>query len=215
MNASISAFRSVPDFAKGLVKDLRVRWAFEEAGLPYQQALIDAEIKDSPEYRAWQPFGQVPAYRDETVSLFETGAIVLHIADRSEALAPRDPQGRARTTMWVFAALNSVEPFVEAVALAHLIFADAPWASEYRAGMVPLRNGRLTALATWLDGKDYLDGRFTAGDLMMATVLRNVQDDELASFPVVAAYRARCLARPAFARALKAQLDSFETQEAA
>ncbi len=215
MNATISAFQSVPDFAKGFVKDLRVRWAFEEAGLPYGQSLIGAETKDSAEYRAWQPFGQVPAYRDETVSLFESGAIVLHIAESSEALAPRDPQGRARTTMWVFAALNSVEPYVDAVALANFVFADAPWSTEYRAKVVPLRDGRLSALAAWLDGKDYLEGRFTAGDLIMATVLRNVPDHELASFPAVAAYRARCLARPAFGRAIKAQLDAFETQQAA
>ena len=111
MTIQVSAFRWVPPFAQGYVRDLRVRWALEEAGLPYEAELIDFDIKNSQAYRRWQPFAQVPAYRDDEVELFESGAIVLHIAGRSEVLAPREPEGRARVTQWVIAALNSIEPF--------------------------------------------------------------------------------------------------------
>jgi len=194
----VSAFRWVPPFAQGYVRDLRVRWALEEAGMAYGAALVDQQLCASSDYRRWQPFGQVPAYRDGEVELFESGAIVLHIAAKSEALAPRDEAGRARVTAWVIAALNSVEPFAQMVIQLKESRAEA------------LLNSRLSALSAWLDGNDYLEGRFTAGDLMMTTVLRElVNSGTLARFPILDAYRQRCEARPAFGRALEAQLKVF------
>jgi len=200
MPIEVSAFRWVPPFAQGYVRDLRVRWALEEAGLTYQAALVDQQACASAGYRQWQPFGQVPAYRDGEVELFESGAIVLHIAAKSEALAPPDEAGRARTTAWVIAALNSIEPYAQM--LIHL--------KESRAQAEALLNRRLEPLSAWLDGKDYLEGRFTAGDLMMTAVLRELVDSgTLARFPVLDAYRKRCEARPAFGRALEAQMQVF------
>jgi len=200
MPIEVSAFRWVPPFAQGYVRDLRVRWALEEAALTYQAALVDQQACASANYRQWQPFGQVPAYRDGDVELFESGAIVLHIAAKSEALAPADDAGRARTTSWVIAALNSVEPYAQM--LIHL--------KESRAQAESLLNRRLEPLSAWLDGKDYLEGRFTAGDLMMTAVLRElVNSGTLARFPVLDAYRKRCEARPAFGRALEAQMQVF------
>jgi glutathione S-transferase len=202
--ATVSAFRWVPPFAQGYVRDLRVRWALEEAGLPYQAALVDQKICASADYRSWQPFGQVPAYRDDGVELFESGAIVLHIAGKSEALAPRDEAGRARTTAWVIAALNSIEPFAQIVIRL----------KESRAQMEPILEARLGALAACLDGKEYLEGRFTAGDIVMTTVLRELVDSGvLARFPVLDGYRRRCEARPAFGRALEAQLQVFRDNQ--
>jgi glutathione S-transferase len=194
----VSAFRWVPAFAQGYVPDLRVRWALEEAGLAYGAALVDQQLCQSADYRRWQPFGQVPAYRDGEVELFESGAIVLHIAAKSDALAPKDEAGRARVTAWVIAALNSVEPFAQIVIQLKESRAEA------------LLNSRLASLSAWLDGKDYLEGRFSAGDLIMTTVLRElVNSGTLARFPVLDGYRQRCEARPAFKRALEAQMQVF------
>lgn len=196
----LSAFRWVPAFAQGYVRDLRVRWALEEAGLPYEAVLVDQQVRTSAEYRRWHPFGLVPAYRDGTIELFESGAIVLHIAARSEALSPQDEPGRARTTAWVIAALNSVEPHVQN--LIHL--------KESRNRVEATLNSRLAALSAWLEGRDYLEGRFTAGDLMMTAALRELVDSGvLARFPVLDAHRRRCEARPAFGRALDAQMKVF------
>jgi glutathione S-transferase len=196
----VSAFRWVPPFAQGFVRDLRVRWALEEAGLPYEAALVDRETCSSSDYRHWQPFGQVPAYKEGKMELFESGAIVLHIAGKSEVLAPRDEAGRARVTAWVIAALNSIEPHIQ-----NLIFLK-----ESRAQIEPMLERRLAALSAWLDGKDYLEGRFTAGDLIMTTVLRELINSEpLARHPDLDAYRQRCEARPAFGRALEAQMTVF------
>lgn len=205
MTIDVSAFRWVPPFAQGYVKDLRVRWALEEAGLPYTATLIDPQIQASRPYRDWQPFGQVPAYRDDEVELFESGAIVVHLAAKSDALAPRDPQGLARTTAWVFAALNSVEPQAQA----WLRLADKV-AGEARAQLEAAVKDRLACLRDWLGTKDYLEGRFTAGDLVMTTVLRDLVDcGILSAFPTLDDYRRRCESRPAFARALDAQLQPF------
>ena len=210
MTCEVAAFRWVPPFAQGFVRDLRVRWALEEAGLPYDATLIDGQIQASEGYRAWQPFNQVPAYRDDTVEMFESAAIVLHIAARSEVLAPTDPAGRARVTSWVVAAINSVEPYAENANQ----FSDAPddeaWARERRDRANAILERRLQGVAAWLGDKDYLEGRFTAGDLMMTTVLREIVElGVLAAFPTVDAFRQRCEARPAFARALEAQLQPF------
>jgi glutathione S-transferase len=207
---TISAFRWVPPFAQGYVRDLRVRWALEEAGLAYEATLIDPQTQATEAYRQWQPFGQVPAYRDDEVEMFESGAIVLHIAARCEALAPRNEAGRARVAAWVFAALNSLEPHTQALVQLDDFHAGEAWTEQRRPQALATVIDRLASLCAWLEDKDYLEDRFTAGDLMMATVLRElVESGVLARFPILDAYRRRCEARPAFARALDAQMQTF------
>jgi glutathione S-transferase len=192
------------------VRDLRPRWALAEAGLAYQTRLLAMGEQDKPEYRALQPFGQVPIFEEDGFVLFETGAIVLHIAERSEALLPKEPQARARSTQWVIAALNSIEPFVLQVALIDLFYKDEEWAKLRRPGAVEFAQKRLKGLANALGDKAYLDGdSFTVGDLMMTTVLR-ILPDETAKHENLAAYVNRCTARPAFQRALAAQLGDFK-----
>lgn len=208
MTIQVTALSSAPDFAQGYVKDLRVRWALEEAGFPYEAALVDDQARAGDAYRAWQPFGQVPAYRDGEVEMFESGAIVLHLAAKSEALAPTDAGGRAQVASWVIAALNSIEPYVQNVVHLDIFYADEAWAKARRPQAEDELRGRLGKLSAWLGAKDHLLNRFTAGDLMMATVLREVprEGDLLAQFPMLDAYLQRCLARPAFERALDAQM---------
>ena len=208
---TITAFHSVPPFARGQVRDLRVRWALEEAGLPYKTRLLEQGEQDTPEYRALQPFGQVPIFMEDGFVLFETGAIVLHIGERSEALLPKDAKARTRATQWVIAALNSIEPFVMNVALIDLFYADQEWAKLRRPSAEAFVRHRLASLSKALGDKRYLDGdRFTAGDLMMSTVLRILHHtDIVTSDQRLAAYVERCTARPAFRRALDAQLGDF------
>jgi glutathione S-transferase len=197
-------------FARGQVRDLRPRWALEEAGIPYRTRLLAMGEQDKPEYRALQPFGQVPVLQEDELTLFETGAIVLHIGERSETLLPKDPAARARATQWVIAALNSIEPFMMQVALIDLFYKDEEWAKLRRPGAVEFLNKRLTGLSNALGDKPYLDGgRFTVGDLMMSSVLRIMPaiTNEHAN---LAAYLERCTARPAFQRALAAQLGDFK-----
>lgn len=216
MTIELTAFRWAPSFAQGYVRDLRIRWALEEAGLPYSVVLIDAAVQASKSYRHWQPFGQVPAYRDEAVEMFESGAIVLHLAEKSEALAPRDPAGRARVTTWVIAALNSIEPHVANLATLDVFHGGEAWIEQYRPIARAMVDQRLTSLSAWLGDKDYLEGRFTAGDILMGCVLRELVDcGALAAFPNLDAYRRRCEARPAFRRALEAQLQTFRENEPA
>jgi len=207
---TISAFRWVPTFARGQVRDLRVRWALEEAGLPYRTRLLAQGDQDKADYRALQPFGQVPIFDDEHgLVLFESGAIVLHIGERSEALLPRDPRARARATQWLVSALNSIEPFVMNVALIDLLYANEEWAKLRRPGALAFLERRLAALAKNLGDKPFLDGeRFTAGDLMMSTVLR-ILPSATSKQAALEEYVARCTARPAFERALEAQLADF------
>lgn len=210
MTAVVSAFRWVPPFAEGFVRDHRVRWALEEIGRPYEVALLDGDLANSPEYRSWQPFGQVPAYRDEAVELFESGAIVLHIARGQEVLAPQDVAGFGRVTTWVIAALSSVEPKVQAYANLDVFHADQAWVAGYRPVAEAYLRRRLAALETWLTARDYLEGRFTAGDILMSTVLREIERTPvLADYPAIGAYLERCFARPAWTRALQAQLATF------
>jgi len=208
---TISAFKWVPDFARGQVRDLRVRWALEEAGLPYGTRLLEQGDQDKPEYRAMQPFGQVPVFEEDGLVLFETGAIVLHIGARCETLLPADPRAKARAVQWVIAALNSIEPHVMNVATLDVFYANEEWAKLRRPGATEFLLKRLSGLSKSLDDKPYLDGdRFTAGDLMMSTVLRILTgSDIVVRDPRLAAYIDRCTARPAFRRALDAQLGDF------
>ncbi len=208
---TISAFRWVPDFARGQVRDLRVRWALEEAGLPYRTRLLEQSEKDKSEYRAWQPFGQVPAFEEDGLALFESGAIVLHIGETSEVLLPKEPGARARATQWLVAALNSIEPFIMNVAILNFMFPGEAWVEQAKPRMIELMNKKLAALSISLGEKPFLDGaRFTAGDLMMATVLRIFDGNDLVrSDARLSAYIDRCTARPAFKRALEAQLGDF------
>jgi glutathione S-transferase len=208
---TISAFHWVPDLARGQVRDLRVRWALEEAGLPYRTRLLEQGDQDKDDYRALQPFGQVPIFEEDGLTLFESGAIVMHIGERSAALLPEDPNGRARARQWVVAALNSIEPFVMNVALIDFLYANEEWAKLRRPGAVAFVQRRLGALSNSLGDKPFLDGdNFTAGDLMMATVLRILHRTDIVSSDArLAAYLQRCISRPAFKRALDAQLGDF------
>jgi glutathione S-transferase len=208
---TISAFKWVPEFAQGQVRDLRARWAVEEAGLPYKTHLLEQGDQDKPEYRVLQPFGQVPILEEDGQVLFESGAIVLHIGERSETLLPKEPSARARATQWLVAALNSIEPFLMNIALIDLFYVNEEWAKLRRPGAVAFAQRRLSALSQCLGDKPFLDGdRFTAGDLMMTTVLRILKHTDIVSSDKrLAAYVERCTARPAFKRALDAQIGDF------
>jgi glutathione S-transferase len=207
---TLTAFRWVPPFVQGLVRDLRVRWALEEAGIRYEEKLIGAGDQKSAAYRALQPFGQVPAMESGDLKLFESGAIVIHIAERSEALMPADPNGRARTMAWIFAALNSVEPHVGNLIDIDLFNSAEPWAAARRPMAVQMAQKRLDAVESWIGDRDYLEDRFTAGDLMMTTVLRELRHTDMVSArPVLKAYQARCEARPAFQKAIADHLKPF------
>ncbi len=207
---TISAFSWVPPPARGQVRDLRARWALEEAGLPYKSRLLTQRDQDAPEYRALQPFGQVPVLEDNGLTIFESGAIVLHIGEKSETLLPKDKNARARATQWLVAALNSIEPFVMNVALLDFAYAGEEWAKLRKPSATAFLKRRLEALSQALGDKPYLaDGRFTAGDLMMTTVLR-ILPEVVDADPRLAAYVARCTSRPAFKRALESQLGDFK-----
>ncbi|HEX4182070.1 MAG TPA: glutathione S-transferase family protein [Caulobacteraceae bacterium] len=206
---TISAFRWVPPFAQGQVRDLRVRWALEEAGIPYRTRLLQQGDQNKPDYRALQPFGQVPIFEEDGQVLFESGAILLHIGERSETLLPKDPMGRARATQWLIAALNSLEPHIMSVAVIDLFYANEEWAKLRRPGAVDFALHRLNCVAEALGDKPCLDGdRFTVGDLMMTTVLRIIP--ELIVDQRLKAYVERNTARPAFGRAFDAQMGDFE-----
>jgi glutathione S-transferase len=200
----------VPPFAQGLVRDLRVRWALEEAGLRYEERLIGPEDQNSEAYRRLQPFGQVPVYEEEGLTLFESGAIVLHIAEASEGLMPSEPAARARAITWMFAALNSIEPHLQNLVLIDLFHTKEEWAKQQRPVVLQRVEKRLDELATWLDGREWLEDRFSAGDLLMASVLRIPRHTTLVTArPALEAYRLRCEARPAFQKALADQLAPF------
>ena len=211
---TIYAYKWVPPQVRGLVRDLRPRWALEEAGIPYTEKLIGlGEDQASDWYRKVQPFGQVPAMEEDGLKIFESGAIILYIGGKCEALLPKDELGRLRTTSWIFAALNSIEPPVQELALIHLAYADQEWTKARKPMLEEWVTKRLAQLAKVLDGKDWLEGRFTAGDLMMVTVLRMLHTTDLLDRePAIKAYVARGEARPAFQRALAAQLAGFEKE---
>lgn len=208
----ITAFRWVPDFAQGLVRDLRVRWGLEEAGLDYRVRLLDQERP--PEYLLEQPFDQVPCFNDGTVRIFETGAIVQYIGEKTETLLPRDPQGRFRAIQWTCAALNSVEPAFLNLLLVDIFYAGEEWARLRRPGAADFARLKLRRVSDWLDGNEWLEERFTIGDLMMVTVLRFLRHTELvAEFPNLKDYLERGEARPAFQRALADQLAVFAANQ--
>ena len=209
----ITAFKWVPPFAEGLVRDLRVRWALEEIGLDYRVRLLGTPRPD--DYIQEQPFDQVPTYRDGTVHIFESGAIVQYIGEKDERLLPRDPQGRMRAIQWTYAALNSVEPALMNVFAVTVFFADEEWAKLRRPGAEEFARLKLKRISDWLGDKQWLEGdRFTIGDLLMVTTLRFCKHTSLvAEFPNLAAYVARGEARPAFQQALADQLAVFRANQ--
>lgn len=213
---SLSVLKWVPPFARGSVKELRVRWALEEAGLAYTEKVLTPEDQDAADYRAMQPFGQVPVYEEDGFCLFESGAIVLHIAEKSEALMPRDARGRARAMQWMFAAQTSVQPSIDQVTALDFFYPEEEWAKLRRPGAEEFLKRRLGQLAGRLEGREWLEDRFTAGDLMMATVLRDLRHrDFVAGYPALAAYVERAEARLAFQRALRDHLALYAEAERA
>ena len=208
---TLTTYKWVPDFAAPLMRAFRVRWALEEADLPYAVRTVAlGPDQRAPEHLARQPFGQAPAIEEDGLRLFESGAIALYIADQSDTLLPKDRIERERATAWLFAALNSVETWIQQMASIDFFHADEPWASALRPQMETMVRDRLAMLEGALAGKDYLEGRFTVGDLMMADVLRILDHTNLVDdYPQLKAYKQRCEARPAFARAMKAQMEGF------
>ena len=207
MTITITAFERSPDGGKGLARDTRVRWALEEAGLPYDVRLVSFRAMKEPAHLALHPFGQIPTYEEDGLVLFETGAIVLHIAQRNEGLLPADDHARARAIAWMFAALNTVEPPILELVTARIFEGDKPWTRE-RMPLVEERvRDRLRQLSARLGDAEWLDGDFSAGDLMMVSVLLRLRPSGiLDEFPILAAYVARGEARPAYQRAFAAQL---------
>ena len=209
----ITAFRWVPDFAQGVVRDLRARWALEEAGLDYRVRLLDQQRP--PEYLKEQPFDQVPILRDGDLQIFESGAIVQYIGEKSEALLPRDKQGHYRAIQWTYAALNSLEPAIFNVLAIDIFYAGEEWAKLRRPGAVDFAKLKLKRVSDWLGDKQWLEGdRFTIGDLIMVTSLRFLRHTDIVDqFPNLAAYVKRGEARPAFQRALSDQLAVFAANQ--
>ena len=201
----ITAYNWAPDEGRGLVRDMRVRWALEEVGQAYDVRHLNWGEQKEPAHRARNPFGQVPAYEEGGLVLFESGAIVLHIAGRWPGLFPEDPAGRARAIEWMFAALNTVEPPVWELIIAKYIDGKEDWAAARLPSVMGRLRERLGELSTRLGEAEWLDGAFSAGDLLMVQVLRNLGGSAiLEGYPNLAAYVARGEARPAFARALEA-----------
>ena len=207
----ITAFAQSPDRGRGQARDMRVRWALEEVGQPYQVRLVTFDDMRAPDHLALHPFGQIPTYQDGDLVLFESGAIVLHIALHRPGLLPDDKHGRARAMMWVFAALNTVEPAILDREMTAMAERDQPW-HDARLRLTEDRiRARLAALSAHLGAADWLDGGFSAGDLVMVGTLRRLlRSGLLAEFPNLAAYVTRAEARPAFQRAFAAQLAVFE-----
>ena len=210
MIPTITAFESSPDRGRGLARDMHVRWALEEVGQPYDVRLVSFSEMKQAAHRARHPFGQIPTYEEGNLALFESGAIVLHIAERHAGLLPDDPDARARAITWMFAALSTIEPPIIELQNAVLLENDKPW-HEQRLPLVQDRiRTRLGDLSNRLGDSEWLDGDFTAGDLLMVDVLRRLSSSGLLDeYPNVAAYVARGEARPAFKRAFDAQYAVF------
>ena len=216
MTITITAFERSPDGGQGLARDTRVRWALEEVGQPYQVRLVSFRAMKDPAHLALHPFGQIPTYEEGDLALFETGAIVLHIAERHAGLLPQGPDAdrnaRARAITWMFAAVNTVEPPILELANAKLLEGDKPWNKERQPLVADRVRSRMEQLSRRLGDADWLDGAFSAGDLMMVSVLLRLRASGiLGEYPNLAAYVARGEARPAYKRAFAAQLAVYNT----
>lgn len=206
MTIVITAFERSPDGGKGLARDTRVRWALEETGQPYEVRLVSFQAMKEPAHRRLHPFGQIPTYEEGDLLLFETGAIVLHLARRHAGLLPDDDDARARAVSWMFAAVNTVEPPILDLAIARIHEGDKPWAAQRMPLVEDRVRQRLAQLSARLGDAQWLDGVFSAGDLMMVSVLLRLRASGiLDEFPDLAAYVARGEARPAYRRAFAAQ----------
>ena len=211
MSITITAFEKSPDGGKGLARDTRVRWALEEVGLPYKVRLVSFDALEEPAHLALHPFGEIPTYEEDGLALFESGAIVFHIAERHAGLFPKDANARTRAITWMFAALSTVEPPIHDLSNARIMEHDKSWAEERMPLVLDRVRGRLEPLSKRLGDADWLDGPFSAGDLMMVSVLRRLKMSGLLNeYPNLAAYVARGEARPAFKRAFDAQLAVFK-----
>jgi glutathione S-transferase len=207
MTITITAFERSPDGGKGLARDTRVRWALEEVGQPYKVRLVSFRAMKEPAHLALHPFGLIPTYEEGDLALFESGSIVLHIAERHAGLFPDDADARARAITWMFAALNTVEPTILELATVRLLEGDKPWYAERLPLVADRVRGRLNQLSARLGEADWLDGAFSAGDLMMVSVLLRLKPSGMLNeFPNLAAYVARGEARAAYKRAFAAQL---------
>ena len=206
MTITITAFERSPDGGKGLARDTRVRWALEEVAQPYSVRLVSFRAMKEPAHLTLHPFGQIPTYEEGDLAMFETGAIVLHIAERHAGLLPDDANARARATTWMFAAVNTVEPPNLELEAAGLLEGDKPWYKERLLLIEERVRNRLNQLSNRLGDADWLDGAFSAGDLMMVSVLLRLKSSGLLNeYPNLAAYVARGEARPAYKRAFDAQ----------
>jgi glutathione S-transferase len=213
MTPTITAFATSPDRGKGLARDMRVRWALEEVGQPYDVRLVSFEEMQQPAHLALHPFGQIPTYEEDDLVLFESGAIVLHLAERHAGLLPDDANARARAISWMFAALNTVEPPIVERSMIGLLERDETWYAQRLPAVEGRLRKRLGELSRRLGDAEWLDGAFSAGDLMMVSVLlRSKSSGILDEYPNLSAYVARGEARPAYQRAFAAQLAVFETQ---
>lgn len=211
MIPTITAFKRSPDRGRGLARDMRVRWALEEVGQPYNVQLVTFQEMKEPTHRALQPFGQIPTYEDGDLVVFESGAIVLHIAEKHAGLLPTDPKARIRAISWMFAALNTVEPPIFDRALTMILDKDKSWFEDRLSTLERTIDVRLADLSHRLGEAEWLDGDFSAGDLLMVTVLRRLEGtDLLAKYPNLVAYVERGTARPAYQRAFAAQRAVFE-----
>jgi glutathione S-transferase len=210
MIPTIAAFERSPDRGRGLARDMRVRWALEEVGQPYDVRLLSFKEMKEPAHRRLHPFGQIPTYEEGDLALFESGAIILHIAERHAGLLPDEPNARARAIAWMFAALNTVEPPIVDRSMAILLERDKSWHQERLPMLDDRVRARLGELSVRLGDADWLDGAFSAGDLLMVTVLRRLDGSGLVEeYPNLSAYVARGEARPAYQRAFDAQLKVF------
>ncbi|MFC3722334.1 glutathione S-transferase family protein [Neoaquamicrobium sediminum] len=216
MKPIITAFERSPDRGKGLARDMRVRWALEEVGQPYDVRLVSFEEMKQPAHLALHPFGQIPTYQQGNLALFESGAIVFHIAEQHAGLLPRDPDARARVVTWMFAALNTVEPPIFDRSLVKILEREEPWYEQRLRSLDSSIRKRLDGLSARLGDADWLDGAFSAGDLLMVTVLLRLKasSDMLDDYPNLAAYVARGEARPAYKRAFADQLAVFTAASA-
>ena len=215
MTPTITAFESSPDRGAGMARDMRVRWAFEEVGQPYDVRLVSFKTMKQPAYLALNPFGQIPTYQEGGLTLFESGAIVFHIAQSHPSLLPEDPNARARAVAWMFAALSTMEPPIVDREIVEYLENDKSWRDERMAMVDDRIRARLKELSMHLGGAGWLDGAFSAADILMVHVLRRVEDTGLLDeFPNLSAYVARAKERPAYQRAFAAQLAVFTSNPA-